>query len=67
VRHKPKRLFITIAPQFPCSKGWVVTYTGKNGAIKGVITYSDKISLMLDLEAVIPDDDNSIDTKFEYN
>jgi len=67
MRRRPKRLFINIAPVFPHSKGWVATYRNKNNVVKGVLYYRDKISLMLDLDNAIPDDDGNVEMEFEHN
>lgn len=67
-RNEPyKKLFINIAPQFPYSKGWVVTFHDENNVLKGILTYANKAGLIDALEEAIPDDGNEIDIDFQTN
>lgn len=67
MRRKPKKLFINIAPQFPYSRGWVVTFYNKNNVVKGILTCANKAGLIYALEEAIPDDGNNIDVDFQTN
>lgn len=62
-----EKLFINIAPQFPDSRGWVVTFYDEGHVIKGILTYANKAGLIDALEEMIPDDGNEIDADFQTN